>query len=80
MKVLIDIDEFKDWLKDEVYKTDLSEVMPKIDDYFEIFGNKNKLSDAEQRLFLSAITREMEVCKKSTRTNLPTQTLDYSFR
>ena len=34
-KVLIDIDEFRDWLKDEVYKTDLSEVMPIIDFLFE---------------------------------------------
>ena len=63
MKVLIDIDEFKDWLKDEVYKTDLSEVMPIIDHYFETSDNRDKLSDAEQRLFLSAIARETKVCK-----------------
>ena len=63
MKVLIDTEDFKAYLKDEVYKTDLGEVMPIIDHYFETFGNRDKLSDTEQRLFLSAIARETKVCK-----------------
>ena len=35
MKVIIDTENFKAYLKDEVYKTDLSEVMPIIDFFFE---------------------------------------------
>ena len=35
MKVVIDTENFKAYIKDEVYKTDLSEVMPIIDFFFE---------------------------------------------
>ena len=38
MKVIIDTENFKAYLKEEVYKTDLSEVMPIIDYLFESDG------------------------------------------